>query len=371
MNECTIVKFPAESNQIETPRPAKLSYEKKYPVLVANYERLLEEASKQVENVMKKADEAVKNNDAILLAHLQTVLDDLSITILTLLEVANSINYKKLRVNKLVQERLMFIRDNIEGKQVELPKEMKIEKIEMPTVSSFDVAKQEDVKNDVSLSSFPTRENVEMPLPTINNEFEKRVERYEQDFYQQKPKDTELKQDLDMGRVVKFPSRSERNIDEQRNFYTETVNSLVSDDGAYRGSLPVGKERENLDKINNRINDTASNGVDNSHNTAMDLQKAYDDFSSTEQKKKNAIDEVLRLEKEVKDAKAKLKKQLAERREKIDNLNAKTKDNIREIEDYTMHSADLRRQLNELLGQIRENSSGNEEEVSSRMRRAA
>jgi len=28
MNECTIVKFPAESNQIETPRPAKLSYEK-------------------------------------------------------------------------------------------------------------------------------------------------------------------------------------------------------------------------------------------------------------------------------------------------------------------------------------------------------
>lgn len=126
-------------------------------------------------------------------------------------------------------------------------------------------------------------------------------------------------------------SRVERNVDEYQNREEAVDNS----------KLELGKVEKDLDRIA-----SINHGVKTS---SEELRKAYENCEKSEKAKRAAQLETNRLEAEL----AMAQKQLDEQNAKqIADLNARTQANQEEVMGYTMHSEDLRKQLEEIRSQL-------------------
>lgn len=362
-------------------RVAKLNNQTKRPVLTANFMKALEklrQAPVDTASLVEKAKEEVASVGSQEHSY-DVVLGRMGMTTESYDSRTTTSGYRKLKVNSLVENKLSDVRDFV-GLKVKTSKQedkvVKQEIVEVPLEAVQKEVEQPNVMNDLkiqpenvaSMNDFmginETRTSrYEQPAPSSNilNTPDRFKENNVIDATSRFKKNTGDENNSvvseNTGKVLSFPSRVERNnAVEEKNPYTESVNALVNEgSGAYQGKLNVGEDRRKLDIINNRINNESIVSTSNNSNEA--LQEAYDNFSSSEQRKKASIDEYLSLQKKVKLAQEKLKQQQAERAEKIADLNSRIKDNEAEIADYTMHSEDLRKQLDELLSQLDEASS--------------
>ena len=359
-----ITNYSSSALSDGTFRVAKLNNSTKRPVLVANYEKAL--ASLKTVNSAPRMEEVSKTVDNNVSHNYDSVIEKLLMTTEIFDDKSNVTSFRKLKVNSLVKDKISNVRNYVNSKIVVEKKET------IDVMPQVEVPKEEPVRENVvndiriapdmvsSMNDFMGVSDTRASRYEKKDEYRNDIVNTPDRFRENRAVDNNVNyahyEEPVNDKVNNFPSRSERNMSyEERNPYAESVNSLVNEEsGAYQGKIVVGEGSKNLDKINDRINEKNNLNV---HNTVQDLQTAYDNFSVSEKKKKDSIDEVLRLEKEVKTAKEKLKRQLAERAEKIADLNSKTEANQAEIADYTLHSSELRRQLDELLSQINENSS--------------
>ena len=377
-----------------TYRVAKLNNTTKRPVLLDNYNKAL--LALNTQNKVEKAQEVVANVGAPSHSY-DVVLGRLLMTTESYDHATNINGFRKLKVNNIVNSKI----SNVYNNSVSVKEEKKENIVSMSNIVPQNTIGHElpDMNFENHMENNENRREYEVHIEKnddnvgMNNTRSSRLEQRD-DIYNsisniintperfKENNDSEIQERIREsianqddfygsrnGNSVNFSSRSERNYGmEEKNIYTESVNNLVNDGtNAYKGELVVGRDRENLDKID-RINDKNNNNV---HNTAQDLQAAYDNFSDSEKKKKESIDELLRLEKQYKEAKKKREKQLAIRAEKIANLKSKIEENNKEISDNTVISNKLREDLDALLKQIREDSYDYEEEASYNMRRAA
>ena len=328
-----------------TYRVAKLNNTTKRPVLVANFNKALAVLNAQA-NVEKAKEEVAKVGSS---SHsYDVVLGRLMMTTESYNHFTNCESYRKLKVNKIVNTKISNVYNSVPREEVkqeetvvmvnndvkepEIKQELPNTALNMPFVTSED-KKEYEVKiekNDNNQMFNNTRASRLEQRDVVSNDVINTPERFKETpapDYQQFVRDNTDVQDDFYGnhsseKTNSLPSRSERNYSfEERNPYADSVSSLVNDgSNAYKGELVVGRDRETLDKID-RITD--KNNV-NVHNTAEDLQAAYDSFSDSEKKKKDSIDELLRLERQYKEVKEKREKQLAQRAEKIAQFKSKT-----------------------------------------------
>jgi len=373
-----------------TYRVAKLNNTTKRPVLVANYNKALAVLNTQA-NVDKSQNEVANVGSS---SHsYDVVLGRLMMTTESFNHFTNCESYRKLKVNKIVNEKVSNVynsvpREEIKQKEpvVSVNEEVKVPEVKQELPNEFanmpsftpEEKKEYEVrieKNDDNQMINNTRTSRLEQRDVVSNNIINTPERFKEmpvSDYQSFVRDNTDVQDDFYGnhsseKVNSLPSRSERNYGyEERNPYAESVSNLVNDGGnAYKGELVVGRDRETLDKID-RITD--KNNV-NVHNTAEDLQAAYDKFSDSEKKKKESIDELLRLEKQYKELKEKREKQLAQRAEKIAQLKSKTEENEKECLGYTVHLEEVNEAIRKLMQQMEEDSSDYDEEYSRGMKR--
>ena len=379
-----IENYPSYVLSDGTYRVAKLNNTTKRPVLVANFNKALMALTKETK--VEKAQEIVASVGAPSHSY-DVVLGRLMMTTESYDHYANINGFRKLKVNNIVNTKVSNVYNSVpkeERKQEEnvmavndYTKEPEI-KQELPNmVSSMPSFVPEDKKeyevkieknddnsltNNTRSSRLEQRDDIYSSINDVINTPERFKENNVSEI-QNRVRESLASQDDFYGthneKVSNFSSRSERNYGiEEKNPYSESVNSLVNDGGnAYKGELVVGRDRETLDKID-RITDKNNITI---HNTAEDLQAAYDKFSDSEKNKKEAIDKLLQLEKQYKEMKEKREKQLAKRAEKIADLNSKTEENEKEISDYTFHSDELGRKIAELMKNMREDSFDYEE----------
>ena len=163
-----------------------------------------------------------------------------------------------------------------------------------------------------------TGEIPKVSTPVINapERFATPEPQFDQDFY---------------GNQASNFSRVERNVDEYQSREESIDNS----------KLELGKVEKDLDRIA-----SINHGVKTS---SEELRKAYENCEKSEKAKRAAQLETNRLEAEL----AMAQKQLDEQNAKqIADLNARTQANQEEVMGYTMHSEDLRKQLEEIRSQL-------------------
>ena len=368
-----------------TYRVAKLNNVTKRPVLLANFNRALQSlkaAPSNMNSAIAKAAEEVKNVGSSSHSY-DIVLGRLAMTTESFDHSVNVDSYRKLKVNNIVNTKVSNVYNSEMSKKEE-------KRVEVSPVETKEPEKELTMEIPLAQEVVPPKEEVqefhyslepEMPTTTRSSRLDNNIINKPDRFKEpgeikmpEPPKDENVSRDF-YGNITTssnttFPTRSERMHAQEEKSSTSAFDAH----SAYKGELVVGRDREYLDKID-RINDKndrtdRTDRTANIRNTAEALQEAYDKFSRSEQKKKAAIDEVLRLEKKVKEAKAMLEEKMRRRAEKIADLNSKIDANDEETQDYTLHSADLQKQLQEYMEQLNDGSFDYDEESSRRMRRA-
>jgi len=328
--DITITNNPYQNNNVlsdETFRVAKLNNETKRPHIAKYWETnmpkletKIAEAGKIVENIASREHSY------------DVVLGRLGMTSKDYYKAGNVDGFRKLKVNEFVRDKTLNAYEGSTKAEIEKPVAMQEEvNVPLPPVQEEKTLSDAPLRGDGLRSTLSndlpdtrmSRLEKTGEIPRVNIPADKKLEDYREMFNNNQNQ---------------FDERPSLSRVERRN---DDYSNLES----HAEKVQVGKEAEALNRIAN-LSPLSQNG-NRADNT--DLQDAYDRFAASEKKKKDSRDTVIKLEREIAEVKGLLEEK---HRREIADLAARTKANEEETLGYTMHSEDLRAQLEELRNQL-------------------
>ena len=305
-------------------KAAKFAQNTKRPVLVNNWKtKRPNVAINQISNISK--------NDIGLASEksYSNVLSKLDMVVRMHDDVASLSGSRKIKTVVRVPEKLLKVKENSEKEPI--PKVVE----QVNTLASFepkiDNIKEDTFENHLVSDTRMSRLERTGEVPTITNDVINAPERFMNNSVMKDVQSTLI----DEKETKTLPSRTERNDYANSNDYQEKVE--------------VGKVEKDLDRI------ASLNHSNNISGNQDSLKIAMNNYEKSLASKNAAYDEMIRLQKAVAAAEEAVRQQ---RENEIADYNAKTKANDDERLEYTMHSEDLRQQLQQLEELRRQLASG-------------